>query len=416
MNTMWFLKFLFSPLWVQDFLTFAAFAGLRGTGDWAADERPKNFRELILWRSPNGMAPLTALLSKMASEKVDDPEFSWWEEELRQVRLQINGVINTTTVTVFVVDAESATISGALNLVPGDVLLIETSDATTAEIVRVNGVASDTTFDVVRAQAGTSAAAIPDNTNLTKIGNIYSEGSTSPTVSQRNPTKKTNFLQIFKTAYEITRTAKQTRTRTGDPLKNDKKRKMFDHSVAMEYAFFFGKPAETTGANGKPMRYTGGLRHFITSNVTVFATTPTETTFLNAISPVFDFDAGGGNERLCLGGNGFYTSINKLAKAGMQINADEVVKVYGMQLQRYIIPQGTLYFKTHPLFNTHGRYTYSAFVIDASALKYRYIQDTTLQDNIQANDADEQKGQWLTECGLELQHERTMAYLGNFLI
>ena len=27
-----------------------AVAGLRGTGDWAADERPKNFREMILWR------------------------------------------------------------------------------------------------------------------------------------------------------------------------------------------------------------------------------------------------------------------------------------------------------------------------------------------------------------------------------
>lgn len=54
-----------------------AIAGLRGTGDWGADERPKNFREYILWRDPNGMAPLTALLSKMGSESTDDPEFSW---------------------------------------------------------------------------------------------------------------------------------------------------------------------------------------------------------------------------------------------------------------------------------------------------------------------------------------------------
>ena len=27
-----------------------AVAGLRGTGDWATDERPKNFREMVLWR------------------------------------------------------------------------------------------------------------------------------------------------------------------------------------------------------------------------------------------------------------------------------------------------------------------------------------------------------------------------------
>ena len=394
----------------------AAFAGLRGTGDWAADERPKNFREMILWRNPNGSAPLTAMLSRMSSERVDDPEFNWWEEELKQVRLQVNGVINTVTETTIVVDAESATQSGALNLVAGDVLLIETSDATTAEVVRVNAVGSDTAFDVARAQAGTSAAAIPDGTWITKIGNTYAEGSTSPDVSQRNPTKKTNYAQIFKTAYEITETAKITRTRTGDPLKNDKKRKMFDHSVALEYAFIFGKPFETTGSNGKPIRYTGGLRHFISSNVTVFSTTPTETTFLNAIQPVFDFDAGGGNERIVFCGNGALTSLNRLAKNGMQIRTDSVVKVYGMELQKWVLPQGTLGFRTHPLFNTHGYYTYSMLVVDPSAIKYRYMRDTKPQDNIQANDADEQKGQWLSECGLELHHERTMAYLGNFVV
>ncbi|MHB0978387.1 MAG: SU10 major capsid protein [Minisyncoccota bacterium] len=387
-----------------------AFAGLRGTGDWATDERPKNFREMILWRSPNGQAPLTALLAKMASEKVDDPEFNWWEEELAVTRLQVNGVMNTTTTTAFVVDAD------ALLLVPGDMLLVETSDATTAEIVRVNGVASDTSFDVIRAQGGTSAAAIPDNTFITRIGNSYAEGSTSPSVSNRNPTKKTNFLQIFKTAYQITNTAKQTRTRTGDPLKNDKKRKMFDHSTAMEFAFLFGKPIEFTGSNNKPQRLTGGLRHFITTNATVFSTTPTETTFINAVAPVFDFDGGGGNERIIFCGNGALTSLNKLAKSGMQVRVDEVVKLYGMQLQRWILPQGTFLLRSHPLMNTHGRYTNSMFIVDPSALKYRFLRDTKMEDNIQANDADEQKGQWLTECGLEIRHQRTMAYLGNFVV
>lgn len=399
-------------------VSLAAFAGLRGTGDWGTDERPKNFREMILWRNPNGSAPLTALLSRMASESVNDPEFNWWEEELRAIRLQINGLINTLTTTVFVVDAESASVSGARNLVPGDLLQVEQAaeTATAFEIVRVNGVANDTTFDVIRAQAGTSAQAIPDNAVLTKIGNVFAEGTNSPTVSQRNPTKKTNYCQIFKTAFEITETAKRTKTRTGDALKNDKKRKMFDHSVALEMAFIFGRALEVVGSNGKPMRHTGGIRSFLTENVTIFTTTPTESTFLSAIQPVFDFDAGGGNERVVFGGNGFLTSLNKLAKAGMQVRTDSTVKLYGMDLQKWVLPQGTIGFRTHPLFNTHPRYTNSALVLDPSGIKYRYMRDTVLQDNIQANDADEQKGQWLTECGLEIHHTRTMAYLGNFIV
>lgn len=409
------LDFLFGS---QSAFVFAAFAGMRGTGDWGTDERPKNFREMILWRNPNGSAPLTALLSKMASESVNDPEFAWWEEELKPIRLQTNGVMTTLTITAFVVQAETASISGGLNLVPGDLLQVEAGAETTTpyEIVRVNAVASDTSFDVVRAQAGTAAAAIPDGTRLTKIGNVFSEGSTSPTVSQRNPTKQKNYCQIFKTAYEITETAKRTKARTGDPLKNDKKRKMFDHSTALELAFIFGRPLETTGANGKPMRFTGGIRSFLSSNVTIFTTTPTETSFLNAIQPMFDFDAGGGNERIVFCGNGALTSLNKLAKAGMQVRVDEVVKLYGMELQRWILPQGKLLLRSHPIFNVHGRYTYSMLAIDGSALKYRYMRDTVMQDNIQANDADEQKGQWLTECGLEVHHERTMAYLGNFIV
>jgi hypothetical protein len=54
----------------------AGFLGMRGTGDWATDQRPKNWREVILHEYPNGSAPLTAVMSKLGSEKVDDPEFN----------------------------------------------------------------------------------------------------------------------------------------------------------------------------------------------------------------------------------------------------------------------------------------------------------------------------------------------------
>jgi len=91
-----------------------------------------------------------------------------------------------------------------------------------------------------------------------------------------------------------------------------------------------------------------------------------------------------------------------------------VVKLYGMSLQRWITPQGVFFLKSHPLMNNHARYTNSAFVIDPSALKYRHFRDTAFKDNIQANDSDTQKGQWLTEAGLEVNHEGTMAYLGAF--
>jgi hypothetical protein len=392
-----------------------AFIGLRGTGDWGTDERPKNFRETILWRQPNGQAPLTALMSKMGDESTDDPEFAWWEEEMNTIRvLETTGLSSNTGSTTL-----TASGGGLYNLVPGDLLLVEKADQSTYdnEIIEVSAVASDTSATVVRAAAGTTAAAIAATTYLTKIGNVYEEGSVAPSASMRNPTKFYNYTQIFKTSYKITETAKKTRARTGDPLKNDKKRKMFDHSIAMEWAFLFGRRHETTGTGGKPKRYTGGLRSMLSSNVTVFSTTPTEDTFLNAIYPVFNYNSGAGDERLVLAGNGALNTLNKLAKnsTSSRVNFDQVVRLYGMSLQRWILPQGTIYVKSHPLLNNHARYTNSMFVIDPSALKYRYLRDTTFKDNVQANDEDVQRGYWLTECGLEVQHEKTMAYVGNFV-
>lgn len=399
-----------------------AVAGLRGTGDWATDERPKNFREMILWRNPNGQAPLTALLSKMKSEATDDPEFAWYEEELNALRLTINWTTGYSTTDTSI--TVTSNVTDAQDCVAGDVFLLERTltSAYTAEIVIVSSVTNTTTLVITRAQAGTTATGIANGVSLTKIGNAYAEGTGAPSSASRNPTKLYNYTQIFKTTYDITNTAKKTHTRTGDPIKNDKKRKMFDHSVAMEMAFIFGKRFEGSGSNGKPIRFTGGLLWFLSqyvpSMITIYATTPTETTFTDAVYKVFDYDSGAGNERLVLAGNGFLNSLNRLASTASRsrVNFNGVVNMWGMKLQEWVMPQGTIYVKSHPLFNVHAKYTNDALIVDPSSIKYRHLRDTTFKDNIQSNDADETKGQWLSEVGLELQHTKTMAWLSNFVV
>src|SRR5512135_713184 len=104
----------------------SAIQGLRGTGDWGTDERPKNFRESILFFSPNGDAPLFALTSKMGKKSVDDPEFSWWAESNNLFRLHTSGTLGSTDTTATVDSADpTATTMTALygtasHLKPGD--------------------------------------------------------------------------------------------------------------------------------------------------------------------------------------------------------------------------------------------------------------------------------------------------------
>lgn len=404
-----------------------AFAGLRGTGSMGTDERPKNFREMILWRNPNGTAPLTALLSKVAKEGVNDPEFSWWDEVVALTRLQIDGALNDSATTVVVdsvdpsVSTPSTNYGTALNLVPGDLLMVEPATDQTAptEIVQVVSVTSATTFTVTRGVAGSTAANIADNRWLLKIGSAFAEGTGAPPSASRNPVKFSNLTQIFKTTYSLTNTVIPTKMRTGEPLANDKKRKMWDHASSLEQAFFWGQKHEMVGANGMPQRFMAGLRSFIpASNTKIFTDDIDPLSLVDAIAPAFNYETPAGDQRLVFAGNGALTALNKMAfdYKSTSFTFDGILNVYGMDLRSYTTPQGRIAIKTHPMLSLNPLYSHSMWGIDFASLKYRYLngRDTRFKDNIQANDEDLRRGEWLTECSLEVHRAgTTMFYLGN---
>jgi hypothetical protein len=361
---------------------------------------------------------------KIKSSLQRKPQGSSGEEEMNPVRVNVSSAMSNAGLTVTIDSGD------AYNLVAGDLMYVEAAAATATfpEIVTVAAVQSSTQFTITRSSAGTSSATIAANAKLLKIGNAFEEGATSPAASTRNPSKYYNYTQIFKTAYRITNTAKASKFRTGDPVKNDKKRRMFDHSVALENAFLFGARYETTGSvNSKPLRYTGGLYYFLQANynattapvIKSIASTVTNTgtdALLDAVYQVFDYNTdASGNERIVLCGNGFLNYLNKWVKydGSTRINYEGTIRFFGMELQKWTIPQGTLYLKTHPLMNVNSRYTNAAFIIDPSGMRYRPLsgRDTKFQDNIQANDADETKGQWLTEAGVEFHHLKSMRYI-----
>jgi len=402
----------------------AAVAGLRGTGDWGTDERPKNFRELIMFRNPNGSAPLFALTARIASESVNDPEFNWWDEPNDLIRLEMNGAI-AATITAFVVDSPDPSASApgipyglATHLKAGDLLMVEKTEVAVMdnELVQVTSVTSGTAFAATRGVAGSTPAAIADGAFLTKIGSAYAEGTSAADATTRNPIKYNNLCQIFKSTYEVTKTAEKTFARTGDVIANDKKRKVFDHSRDIELAFMFGQKYETTGANGKPLRYMGGLREFIpTDTTTIFGTGVTLSVYMDATSPIFDWDTSAGDERIVFCGNGYLNTLNDLAALNGQIRFMETIKVFGMNLRRFVLPQGQLFIRSHPLMNRHALYRNSAFLIDFSALKYRMLRDTFPEDNIQTPGDDSRKGQWLSEISLEVRYGGlSCGYHGNF--
>lgn len=413
---------LIALAFMQGYGTAVSIAGIRGTGDYGADERPKDFREYILWETPNGEAPLTALMSKMKTEGLTDPEFYWFEEEEEQIRVKVNGALTNVATTAAVHPGSVLDSTGGRSMVAGDLYIIEDTygRVNTNEIIQVTGVTSDTAVTIARGQRGSVAAAIPDGAHLLKIGTIFGEGTLSPGSATKNPTKFENYAQIFKTSYSVTNTDIKTKKRTGDVLANERKRAMFKHATALEYAYLMGqKHLDTDPVNGKPRRSTNGLLRQITTNKVHFGTGGVawnEDNFIDSFAPCFDVAGPGiGDDRIVLCGNGALTEMNKLIKNGTnsRFNFEGVLTSYGMKLQSFVIPQGRLLFKTHPLFNKHPKLRYAMVGLNAAGLIDRALRKTTFEDNIQPNNADYKEGQWITESGPEVHFEKSHFFLTN---
>jgi hypothetical protein len=417
----------------------AAIQGLRGTGDWGSDERPQDFRNFILFRNPNGSAPIFALTGRTKAEACSDPQFHWWDEPNDLLRMQVAGALGSgdSLVTIDTSDPSVAepgnTWGEATHLVAGDLLLVEPSaDNATFdhEVIEVASVQSATQFTVLRGRAGTTPAAIANDAFLTKIGTSFAEGTAAPASASRNPIKYENFTQIFKTTYEVTGTADATEARTGDARTNDKRRKSFDHARDIEMAFLFGQGAEVTGSNGKPQRTMKGIRPFIAAatttilaaNWTIANSAAGGNNLLDAISPVFDFDTPAGDQRIAFCGNNALNRINAAIHKATNIGATSInftgkTKAFGMTFQDLTFPQGTVLLKTHPLMNRHALYRNSMFILDMSAITWRPLRgrDTKSQDDIQNKDEDVRRGSWMTEGGIELTRGGlTCGYIGGF--
>ena len=419
------------------------FLGMRGTGDWVANQRPESWREQILYLYPNGMAPLTAILSLLSSEKVDDPRFHWWTQEQNAVMGAVAGIWTDAALANAYAPPPLAAI--------GDTLFVQITTVLANRVREGHQIllrdASDYSVDVVGKVIGVTRGAVnsvlavrmleADNNSLVNdlsdcdnfkiIGNINPEGGEMPDAIALNPVEVYNYTQIFRTPLSITRTAKKTRLRTGNQYQKAKSEALEMHSWEMELAFLWGIPSSNIGDNGKPERTTQGVINFIRqyapANVDDFTTnviyaglawtgaflgsTAGEVWFKTMLEQIFRF---GADEKLALAGSGALLGIDALAVAGGVTLLEPGQKSYGMRIREWITPFGSIYMKTHPLFSADATTRNMMVILEPKELGYRFIDDTSFYGETEAKTHSSGYGQrridglneeYLTECGLE---------------
>lgn len=411
------------------------FLGMRGTGDWVDGQRPMNWRQQILYLYPNGMAPLTAILSMLGSESVDDPQFHWWTQEQTAVGGAVAGIYTDAGLTTPYVSGGVAgdtvyvqiTTTLANRVREGhQILLRDASDYNVDVVGKVTNVTRGTPNSILAVKLledddNSNDHDLSDCDTFKIIGNINPEGGEMPEAIALNPVKVYNYTQIFRTPLSITRTARKTRLRTGDQYQKAKAEALEMHSWEMELAFLWGIRTENIGDNGKPERTTMGainfIRQYAPANCDDFTLNTDysgqtwaaagEDWFKAMLEQIFRY---GAEQKLALAGSGALLGVDALAMAGGQVNLQPAQKVYGMQIREWITPFGSIYIKTHPLFSYDATTRNMMVILEPKEMTYRYIDDTTFYGETSAKKHPEGYGQkridgtyeeFLTEAGLE---------------
>lgn len=386
--------------------------GLRGTGEFSTEFRPRNYRELFTLLEPNGNSPLNALLSMGSSESTNDPAFRNFRDELPERRLTVNGAVTSTgtsseTITVDADNDNKFAVAGSIVV-----------NSATGEVMHVTADGGGTSLTVTRNVGGT-AHAIDDNAELFIAGFAAEEGASTPTAVSFDAVMIENFCQIFRTSFSVTGTMAATYLRTGDKEDEARVKALKLHMSDIERAMFFGKKDEDNGSTAQPRRFTGGLMTSLTNKFDVGTASSSAINAADGILTEEEFDLAltetifkfGSNSKIAFVGAKVANHLQQFGKDRWQ--PTQVEGAYGVNLTRYSTFAGDLMVHLHPQFRQIPGMDTAMVIVDFPYLVYRYLEgrDTQLLEDRQSPGADTRISEYLTECGLELTQDKVHAVI-----
>tara|TARA_R110002051_G_scaffold323060_1_gene415504 strand:- start:576 stop:1766 length:1191 start_codon:yes stop_codon:yes gene_type:complete len=308
----------------------------------------------------------------------------------------------------------------------------------TARIESVTHNAADTTIRVTTIASSGSTTALADVTPATVIGTSYEQGSGAPDVWSQKLDNDYGYTQIFKTACEMTNTARATQYRGySDEWQRLWNLKLREHKVDIERSLLFGMRGSQNG-----IQYTDGIVGHIIKNggtpvnmssaslsytsdtpyLATFATTEmTYDGLLSAFEVLYDPARGGSSSKLCLASLPVVSHFNKISGFAdnsmgsnlSQYNFEASKGAFGHKVMKIETVHGDVSIVKEPLFrnNASGHMCF----VDLDHVSYRPLvgngvnRDTSITTNVQQADEDLRKDMILTEAGLEVSLPETHA-------
>ena len=398
-------------------------------------------------------SPFFVYLSKVGKVPTSDSQFRFLEDRTKiaiadRAFLAAGG---------FTAAAVGATTSAAFDttggasvdwLVPGMVIACGTVDTGTAQpewcTVRIESVVDSGSSSTAQvrtiAKASVAALTVPNNAKCTVVGTAFEEGSGAPDVWSQKLDNDYGYTQIFKTACEMSNTARATVYRGyADEWQRIWNLKLREHKVDIERAMLFGMRGSTNSIN-----YTDGIVGHIIANSqaeladdtaamsynedkgylkTVQAANWTYDSLLSDFEVIFDPARGGTASKLALASLPVVSHFNKLGgfmtntmvTDKVSYNFERSEGVFGHKVMKIETIHGDLSMVKEPLFR--GQSAGFLAMVDLDHVSYRPLvgngmnRDTSITTNVQQADEDLRKDMILTEAGLEVSLPETHALI-----
>ena len=416
-----------------------------------------DFSDRVAELSPDE-SPFFVYLSKVAKVPTTDSQFRFLEDRTK-VSITDRAFLAQAAVTVAAAGSATSvtfdTVGGAnvAWLIPGMVVSIGEDDDSTSQpewvTVRVNSVvqssATVTTANVTTiAAANGSTTAVDNNTKCTVIGTAFEEGSGAPDVWSQKLDHDYGYTQIFKTACEMSNTARaQVYRGYADEWQRIWNLKLREHKVDIERAMLFGMRGTANSIN-----YTDGIAGHIIANsqsqavldgsqlsytedkAYLKSNTAAQWTYDDLLSDfevIFDPARGGSSAKLALASLPVISHFNKLSgfvdnsmavasdAASIAYNFEKSTGSFGHRIMKIETVHGDISLVKEPLFR--GMSAGFLCMVDLDHVSYRPLvgnginRDTSIQTNVQAADEDLRKDMILTEAGLEVSLPETHALI-----
>ena len=346
-------------------------------------------------------APLTVLMGKARKKDAEDPKIEWFELERLPKQDLLNASVASGDTTI--------TVTNYKYFRAGDILqFIETG-----EQVLVSATPTTTTVTVTRTWGEVSAAAVTNGTKIRIVGNASEEDALGRDVISVERAAKFNYLGILREPFSISNTAKVTKTFAGVDFEEDAVESLLKHRVDLEDMFLQGQRYEDTSGT-EPRRSTRGIVRWISTLVVNVGGDLTEVVFDAFLRRLFRF---GTKSKVLLCAPIATQAISGFAKSKLR-PSDVMMKSYGMALTEYISPFGKVILANHNLMTNDSLQDFDglagyAIGVDLGNVEMRHMKGriTVRNENIQANDRDGRRDEYLSEAGLQVGLEKTHGLL-----